>query len=167
MENQSSSQLREQRKMYDKRYGELVLGYNLLENLKDKMNDGKEYYAFVLNGSFKSLEKVDNNILERLGIEPLNFLDEIISLFKEEGEAECEIISQTIRGYIKKQGIEENKKEIIDGMNQTAKRVMIYDKSFYGDIFKQREIHQHDSLAMIKFGLEYIDKWKMYNNLFK
>ena len=70
-----------------------------------------------------------------------------------------------LRGMIIGEGLEEYADDIITGMNASCERVfpeMPESKT------PQERCSQTDkvSRALLKFGIDYIEKWKMYNNLF-
>mgnify|MGYP006413187513 CR=1 FL=1 len=75
--------------------------------------------------------------------------------------------SGLIRGKIIGLGLLEHMGEIVEGMNQCADRICPSDKSQ----FKTGQDYQHNtranSDALLAFGMDYIDRWVMYNDLFK
>nr|MBA4405482.1 hypothetical protein [Nanoarchaeum sp.] len=76
--------------------------------------------------------------------------------------------SGLIRGKIIGLGLEQSMEDIIDGMNITHERVIPTDIHIL-DSFCDGKSSQHSRAAhyeLLKFGLDYVDKWVMYNNLF-
>ncbi|MBI5803738.1 hypothetical protein HY450_00675 [Candidatus Pacearchaeota archaeon] len=106
--------------------------------------------------------------IKHLSIEPYdNHVDDMCELLKKEFQDEFEFRRVAVRQYIGVQGLTQSQDEIIDGMNKTAERVTMRDNSFEGHVLQHRAILQHDSSAMLRFALDYVDRWKMYNELFQ
>lgn len=70
------------------------------------------------------------------------------------------------RGKIVGLGLEKQMQEIIDGMNKTSRRVCL-DLNEPSSAEQTQHFNRVNSDALQQFGQDYIDRWVMYNNLFK
>ena len=89
-----------------------------------------------------------------------------INLLSNEGRAEFSYRSGMTRGKIIGLGLEEFMPEIIDGINQTCARVNPSDIKRCNLAKHTQTIVRAHSDVMLRFDLDYVDRWVMYNNLF-
>jgi len=76
------------------------------------------------------------------------------------------IRKEAVKDYIAQQGLAKYQEDIIRGMNQTAKRVTLWDNEQEAPILLLRLIAQHDSSVLLDFAFNYTDRWKMYHEMF-
>ncbi|MCK4552698.1 hypothetical protein KAT80_00655 [Candidatus Pacearchaeota archaeon] len=89
-----------------------------------------------------------------------------VELFGIENHSAFLYRSALIRKQILGLGLEKQMPEIIDGMNQTCKRVLVSDLKGTYSIEQYQQISRANSYALFQFGLDYVNKWSMYDNLF-
>ena len=90
-----------------------------------------------------------------------------VNLLTNESQVEFSYRSGMTRGKIIGLGLEEHMSEIIDGVNRTGQRANPSDINRYDSAKHAQTITRAHSDAMLRFGLDYVDKWVMYNHLFK
>jgi len=93
--------------------------------------------------------------------------NQAVNLVIHEDKAEFAYRSGLVRGKIIGLGLEEFTTDIVDGMNQTCSRVLVSDLTSWNSVECFQKISRANNDALMKFGLDYVDKWVMYNNLFK
>lgn len=71
-----------------------------------------------------------------------------------------------VKGKILGLGLETQMQEIIDGMNKTCGRVLL-DLTEPSSAEHAQHLNRVNSDALQQFGQDYIDRWAMYNKLFK
>ena len=73
--------------------------------------------------------------------------------------------SGIFRTIIEERGLKDNEDDIIYGLNKACRKVNFDSrpKTIEDSFVKTRA----ESLCLIQLGREYIDKWQMYNNLFR
>ena len=96
----------------------------------------------------------------------LNYNEDIWNLLNQQTKSEAKIRSVSIGDYIQKQGLTRYSEDITQGMSKSLKRVTLYDDSQDVSFLIFREICQHDSSAILDFAFDYVDRFKMYNELF-
>lgn len=89
----------------------------------------------------------------------------VLDLLFNEDQAEFSYRSGLTRGKINGLGLEEFMSDIVDGMNKSCSRVTS-DLTSWTSAKHYQEINRADSDALLRFALDYVDKWVMYNNLF-
>jgi hypothetical protein len=100
-------------------------------------------------------------------IDPTLRADYERDLVTDEQEAEFSYRSGFIRGKIVGLGLEGFMADIIDGMNKTVSRAWPSDLIFYQvSTKKYQELLRADTDVLLEFGLDYVDRWLMYNRLF-
>lgn len=99
-------------------------------------------------------------------VEPFDHVSAMQDLLEEEAKSELKIRREAVKGYITQQGLAKYEEDILRGMNKTAKRVAMHDDSQYTHLLIHRAILQHDSFALLEFAFDYVDRFKMYNELF-
>lgn len=143
--NSLSRQLATRRANYQRQYGELAVGIQLLPHFQ-------QMYDF-----------------EALGWEPINHYEKMVELLEKEIPEEIQWRKEAVRQYIKDAGLEKHTDEIIGGMNKSDQRVTMWqdsEASELGNVLRARQVLLHDSKALINFALDYVDRWQMYNELF-
>lgn len=83
-----------------------------------------------------------------------------------ENMAEFAYRSGLTRGKIIGLGLEESMPDIINGMNKSSSRIQTSDLASFTSAEHYQQICRADSDALLRFGLDYVDRWVMYNNLF-
>ena len=72
-----------------------------------------------------------------------------------------------VRGKIIGLGLEEFMSDIIEGINNyTNSRVLSSDLNLWTSVRHLQKHIRANGDAYLKFALDYVDKWVMYNNLF-
>jgi len=140
-----SEELTTRREYYQRKYGELAVGKEMLPHFQ-------QVYDF-----------------KALGWEPIDHYGRMVELLEEEIPRETQWRKEAVHQYIQDLGLGDHTDEIIDGMNKTAERVTIWKDSealFSGNVLRARQVLLHDSDALINFALNYVDRWKMYNEIF-
>ena len=161
-----SKELLNQRKRFDDEYIKLCIAKTEIDTLEQKIEEGG-HYVTMINGRSRVTVPLDKKTFsaKRLGIELINPLDEVKKLLKKEEKEEYGFRRENVRKHIKEKNLEGNTEEIIDGMNQTCKRVIAEGPPKMG-LARIRSLLHHDSSALLNFALDYVDKWGMYNELF-
>lgn len=140
----AQEEIRRQRDLYDRKCGRLILGANYVKDMKTE----------------------DPDFFERNYIQPLNFGEEMTKLIRKEVELELKIRRDAVKNYIAQQGLTKYSDGIIQGMNKSCRRVTLWDGNQETSPLILRLIAQHDSSALLEFAFNYVDRWKMYNELF-
>jgi hypothetical protein len=139
----AQQELENNRRYYDSQFGELILGRGLLNNLPA---DFFSFYPWV---------------------EPFDYDSAMGNLLEAEMRTEQAIRRDAINMYIREQGLSQHEKEIILGMNQTARRVTIHHESQFTNLLVYRAVLLHDSFALLDFAFSYVNRWQNYHNLAK
>ena len=144
----------------------------LLECVREEINNQRELYdrtigALIFAGDLvRETKIVDPNFFGRYCIQPVKHQEEILNKIKEEAKSEMGIRKGAVRDYIALKGLTKHQDEIIQGMNRTCKRVTLWDDEQEAPVLLLRLIAQHDNSALLDFAFDYVDRWKMYNELF-
>ena len=154
------------RRYHDEKLFNLVIGKATLNIVKDKMKKGNEAIQITYGPNSSITDRLDEEFFARHHIQLIDFNGEILKLIKKESEAEYQIRREAIRNYINQHGLKDYTKEIIDGLNKSAERVSLLNHTQWGNEFGFREVLLYDSRAFLNFGFDYVDRWKMYNELF-
>lgn len=80
--------------------------------------------------------------------------------------AEFTYRSGVIRGKIMGLGLESQMQEIIDGMNISCKRVLVSELPRQANLNRIQQYLEENSDAFLRFALDYVDRWVMYDKLF-
>lgn len=89
----------------------------------------------------------------------------MLNLLNQQTKSELKIRSVSIGDYIQKQGLTEYQEDIIQGMSKSLKRVTLYDDSQEVNFLSFRKICEHDSSAILDYAFDYVDRFKMYHEL--
>ena len=101
------------------------------------------------------------------GTSELSPFKEAVRLIDFESHLEYAYRRELIRGKIIGLGLGPYISEITDGMNQTCGRVIPFDEdTLVGDVKNIQRLMRVASDSLLRFGLDYIDRWNMYNELF-
>jgi hypothetical protein len=146
---------------YDARYSELIMADRIFADI----GAGKEFPVHWKSGRMVFQSVMNYEFFERHHIERINPIEEMMNLLEQELKEELEMRRSFIRDYIKIQGLEKHTREIIEGMNKTCHRVTIGNDYPVRHPINVRVVSLHDSFALLQFGLNYVDRWKMYNEL--
>lgn len=144
----------------------------LLECTHEELDRQRNFYdqefgKLIFAGDFvKRIEREDPDFFKRYYMQPLNHIEEILKLIEKEAESEMKIRRKAVRNYIAQQCLTKYQDDIIQGMNRTAKRVTLWDNEQETSILVLRLVAQHDNSALLDFAFDYVDRWKMYNELF-
>ena len=88
------------------------------------------------------------------------------SLVFAENQAEFAYRSGLARGKVMGLDLEESMPDIIDGMNKSCLRVLFSDLTSWSSPKHYQESNRTENDALLRFALDYVDRWVMYNNLF-
>ena len=144
---------------------ELILGRAGLLYLEEKVREGGHRITIV-NGSWRSEESLDKATFARHAMTPMNHTREAWQRLEKQTEIEYGYRRRVIRQHISGMGLAEHTDEIIYGLNKSAERVIVWPDTSARDLSEHEEVFFHDSDCMLEFGLDYVDRWKMYRDLF-
>lgn len=152
---------------WDWRLVEILVGARLTEELEDRIAEGGHYIRLI-NGAWVNLERLDEGFLARHSLKLRDHAEEMVNHLEEQGEKEYAYRRDSIRRYIAGKGLRDFTDEIIEGLNRSAKRVVMgtdtraFDS---GNFFRWRNVLLSDYREMLKVGLEYVDRWKKYHEI--
>jgi len=89
-----------------------------------------------------------------------------IALIRDEDVAEFSYRSGITRGKIVGLNLEDFMSDLIDGMNKSSLRILTSDLTSWTSAKHYQKICRADSDALLRFGLDYVDRWIIYNDLF-
>lgn len=167
MDQDIAKKLTTQRKNYQKKLDNIFQRIAIFRDINEKLLEGGKYLVL----SFPTgdiIQTLDSSFCERypeFEQAESQFSKEIIKLLQEESEAEFNFRKINVRNYIKALGFKQYTQEIIDGMNQTCKRVTLDHFTLEGLVLETRKRIHHESTALLEFALSYVDKWAMYYSL--
>ena len=121
--------------------------------MRDTLLAQREYFDERL----KKLPQI-NNLEERYQY--------AVDLVYDEEFAEFAYRSGLIRGKIIGLGLEKSMSYIVDGMNKSSSKVLPSDLTSLTSAKHYQENTRAYSDAFLRFALDYVDRWVMYNNLF-
>lgn len=143
------------------------------ESAYRKLAVSREYYhsewgPLILGAQITGdiIHEIEPNILRYSGFRPYNHAGAMVEVLQREQKNEMNIASETVRDHMARLGILAHKNEIIYGLNKSMGRVQLWDDSQRTHLLILRAIMHHDSTSLVDFGIEYVERWKMYNELF-
>lgn len=119
--------------------------------------------------SLKYLQRVreyfDDSIKKAIDSRNINFLGRIL---ESESEADLETRQNELRLHIFMQRLKPYEKEIIAGMRKSHNKIFVLSERDELEelVYEYRNALHRQSNELLKFGLDYINRWKMYNSLF-
>ena len=167
-----SKKLEHQRTKYDQKWGELILAEAFHRIAQEQVEIGTPFpVALVYSNEYCGVayhDYLDSDFYQRHHLKPINALTEMFNLLEKEIQSEFEFRKQVIREYISRNDLEKYTLEIIEGMNKTCSRVAIPLEDItlpHPIVF--RGINRANSIILLNFGLDYVNRWKMYHELFQ
>lgn len=136
--------------------------------MKDRLQEQRQYFDEKLAKLSSLAEHVFKFELAQYPIKsPISVYQLEYDLVVAETRAELAYRSGFLRGKIVGLGLEKFMADIMDGMNKTGSRVCSWDDNSETSAKQYQEGMRVDADALLRFGLDYIDRWVMYNKLFK
>ena len=130
-----------------------------MQQLRDSLQQQRDHFT-------KLLQETDHYINPRIREEVT------IALLHAEERAEFSYRSAFIKGLIIGRNLGEDLAEIIAGMNKTCFAHTPSDIDYSSfmpnpvDVQRFRSLLSLESDSLLEFGIEYLDRWVMYNQLF-